>query len=139
MRYHLFLNFNRKMIKIAKMFSRKLAVLRYLSTSVNIVPSHFTASNDERERKQSRYYKGSRRSREIIKYLVHRPRRSFYQKQVEEHNLGSILIFMSALFIFCQSFKIIPDMYEIFQCHQLGKYGGNCEMNGPVCIFSILP
>ena len=34
MRYHLFLNSIRKIVKIAKMFSRKLAVPRYLSTSV---------------------------------------------------------------------------------------------------------
>ena len=34
MRYHLFLNFFRKVGKIAKVFSRKLAVPRYMSTSV---------------------------------------------------------------------------------------------------------
>ena len=76
---------------------------------------------------------GSRRGREIIRCLVHKPRRTFTKKQIEEHNLGIILILMSSLFIFCQSFKIIPDMYEIFQCNRLGKYGGNCEMKGPVC------
>ena len=36
MRYHLFLNLFRKMFKIAKVFSRKLAVPRYMSTSVHI-------------------------------------------------------------------------------------------------------
>jgi hypothetical protein len=77
---------------------------------------------------------GSRRGRDIIKSLVQRPRRTFTKKQIEEHNLGIILIVMSSLFIFCQSFKIIPDMYEIFQCNRLGKYGGNCEMKGPVSI-----
>ena len=35
MRYHLFLNFVRKVGKIAKVFSRKLAVPRYMSTSVH--------------------------------------------------------------------------------------------------------
>ena len=34
MRYHLFLNSFRKVLKIAKVFSRKLAVPRYMSTSV---------------------------------------------------------------------------------------------------------
>ena len=79
---------------------------------------------------------GSRRGRDIIKSLVQRPRRTFTKKQIEEHNLGIILIVMSSLFIFCQSFKIIPDMYEIFQCNRLGKYGGNCEMKGPVSILN---
>ena len=37
MRYHLFLNSFRKMFKIAKVFSRKLAVPRYMSTSVAVV------------------------------------------------------------------------------------------------------
>jgi hypothetical protein len=41
------------------------------------------------------------------------PRRTFLRKQQEEHTLGLILIGMSALFIFCQSFKIIPDLYEL--------------------------
>ena len=36
MRYHLFLNSFRKVLKIAKVFSRKLAVPRYMSTSVSI-------------------------------------------------------------------------------------------------------
>ena len=51
---------------------------------------------------------------------------------MEEHNLGIILIAMSSLFIFCQSFKIIPDMYELIQCNRLGTLGIECEMKGPV-------
>ena len=43
MRYHLFLNSFRKMFKIAKVFSRKLAVPRYMSTSVLI---HITTLKD---------------------------------------------------------------------------------------------
>jgi len=92
-------------------------------------------SNNGHQSKSEAYTKmvsGSRRGRDIIKSLVQRPRRTFTKKQIEEHNLGIILIVMSSLFIFCQSFKIIPDMYEIFQCNRLGKYGGNCEMKGPV-------
>ena len=95
-------------------------------------------SNNGHQSKSEAYTKmvsGSRRGRDIIKSLVQRPRRTFTKKQIEEHNLGIILIVMSSLFIFCQSFKIIPDMYEIFQCNRLGKYGGNCEMKGPVSIF----
>ena len=109
---------------------------------LSIVSLHLSASNGEsisrtQSNDNSKGYKGSRRGREIIKSLVQRPRRSFTKKQVEEHNLGIILIVMSSLFIFCQSFKIIPDMYEIFQCNHLGKYGGNCEMKGPVSMLSL--
>ena len=96
-------------------------------------------SNNGHQSKSEAYTKmvsGSRRGRDIIKSLVQRPRRTFTKKQIEEHNLGIILIVMSSLFIFCQSFKIIPDMYEIFQCNRLGKYGGNCEMKGPVSILN---
>merc|ERR1712141_761528 len=64
--------------------------------------------------------------------LVQRPRRTFTKKQMEEHNLGIILIAMSSLFIICQSFKIIPDMYEMIQCNRLGTLGQSCEMKGPV-------
>ena len=46
---------------------------------------------------------------------------------MEEHNLGIILIAMSSLFIFCQSFKIIPDLYEIIHCNHVGSLGDNCE------------
>ena len=59
--------------------------------------------------------------------LVQRPRRTFTKKQMEEHNLGIILIAMSSLFIFCQSFKIIPDLYEIIHCNHVGSLGDNCE------------
>ena len=117
-------------------------LLRTVDVYLGIVSLHLSASNGESiSRTQSNDNskdKGSCRGREIIKSLVQRPRRSFTKKQVEEHNLGIILIVMSSLFIFCQSFKIIPDMYEIFQCHRLGKYGGHCEMKGPVGIFSTL-
>jgi hypothetical protein len=51
---------------------------------------------------------------------------------MEEHSLGMILIAMSSLFIFCQSFKIIPDMYELIQCNHVGTSGHKCDMNGPV-------
>ena len=51
---------------------------------------------------------------------------------MEEHNLGIILIAMSSLFIFCQSFKIIPDMYELILCNRLGHLGADCKMKGPV-------
>jgi len=73
------------------------------------------------------------RGRQLIKNLVRqRPRRTFTKKQMEEHNLGIILIAMSSLFIFCQSFKIIPDMYELILCNRLGHLGADCEMKGPV-------
>ena len=56
---------------------------------------------------------------------------------MEEHNLGIILIAMSSLFIFCQSFKIIPDMYELILCNRLGHLGADCEMKGPVNLISL--
>ena len=56
------------------------------------------------------------------------PRRTFLRKQQEEHTLGLILIGMSALFIFCQSFKIIPDLYELVVCNQVGNLGHNCAI-----------
>ena len=73
-----------------------------------------------------------KRSCQIWQSLVQRPRRTFTKKQMEEHNLGIILIAMSSLFIFCQSFKIIPDLYELIQCNHVGSLGHNCEMKGPV-------
>ena len=68
--------------------------------------------------------------------LVQRPRRTFTKKQMEEHNLGIILIAMSSLFIFCQSFKIIPDLYEIIHCNHVGSLGDNCEF-APVCCLPV--
>ena len=56
------------------------------------------------------------------------PRRTFLRKQQEEHTLGLILIGMSTLFIFCQSFKIIPDLYELIVCNQVGSLGHNCAI-----------
>ena len=73
-----------------------------------------------------------RGGRDLIMSLVQRPRRTFTKKQMEEHNLGIILITMSTLFIFCQSFKIIPDLYEIIHCNRLGTLGDKCEMEGSV-------
>ena len=79
------------------------------------------------------------RGRQLIKNLVRqRPRRTFTKKQMEEHNLGIILIAMSSLFIFCQSFKIIPDMYELILCNRLGHFGSDCEMRGSVSAFHYL-
>lgn len=83
---------------------------------------------------QYRFHRGDG----LIKSLVRqRPRRTFTKKQMEEHNLGMILIAMSSLFIFCQSFKIIPDLYELIQCNRLGTLGHNCDMKGPVRTSSI--
>ena len=56
------------------------------------------------------------------------PRRTFLRKQQEEHTLGLILISMSALFIFCQAFKIIPDLYEVLVCNEGGSLGHNCAI-----------
>ncbi len=42
---------------------------------------------------------------------------------------GLILIGMSSLFIFCQSFKIIPDLYELVVCNHAGNLGHNCAIS----------
>jgi len=36
---------------------------------------------------------------------------------------------MSTLFIFCQSFKIVPDLYELIVCRNSGNLGHNCAMS----------
>ena len=38
------------------------------------------------------------------------------EKQRQEHKLGILLVGISVLFISCQSFKIVPDLYEIMFC-----------------------
>lgn len=53
------------------------------------------------------------------------PRRTFFSKQKEEHNLGLVLFAMSTLFIICQSFKIIPDLYELIWCEPTKE----CQFN----------
>ena len=45
--------------------------------------------------------------------------RSFFDKQRQEHRLGILLVGISVLFILCQSFKIIPDVYEVIFCESL--------------------
>ncbi len=42
---------------------------------------------------------------------------------------GLILIGMSSLFIFCQSFKIIPDLYELIVCNHAGNLGHTCAIS----------
>ena len=44
--------------------------------------------------------------------------------QCQEHKLGCILIAISFLFITCQSFKLLPDVYEIVFCRFTGSEGG---------------
>ena len=50
----------------------------------------------------------------------------------DEKSLSLILITMSCLFVFCQSIKIIPDMYELFECRANNLFGHFCNMGGPV-------
>ena len=45
------------------------------------------------------------------------------EKQRQEHKLGILLVAISILFILCQSFKMIPDLYEIMYCESIA----NCE------------
>ena len=54
------------------------------------------------------------------------------QNAVDEKSLSRILITMSGLFVFCQSIKIIPDMYELFECKSKNLLGHFCEMDGPI-------
>lgn len=39
-----------------------------------------------------------------------------FEKQRQEHKLGIMLIAVSVMFIVCQSFKMIPDLYEVLFC-----------------------
>ena len=139
--YHgqLFFSANRWRLDVLTFLIKDFAYYQSVTSCIDSICAATSngESNSGQQSKSETYTKmvsGSRRGRDIIKSLVQRPRRTFTKKQIEEHNLGIILIVMSSLFIFCQSFKIIPDMYEIFQCNRLGKYGGNCEMKGPVSL-----
>lgn len=76
---------------------------------------------------------GRFRSHASQRETISAPRKTFLRKQKEEHNLGIILIGMSTLFIICQSFKIVPDLYELIWCNPSGS-GGQCEMPGVIKI-----
>ena len=39
-----------------------------------------------------------------------------FEKQRQEHKLGIMLIAVSVMFIVCQSFKMVPDLYEVMFC-----------------------
>jgi len=45
-------------------------------------------------------------------------KRNYFDKQRQEHRLGILLVGISVLFISCQSFKIIPDVYEVIYCEE---------------------
>ena len=48
-----------------------------------------------------------------------------------DKGLSAILLCMSALFIICQSLKLIPDLYELLVCHlTLDTIGHHCDMDG---------
>ena len=49
-----------------------------------------------------------------------------YRKHREEQHLGFILICLCTFFIFCQSIKILPDIYEVTECDA----GEECLMHG---------
>lgn len=42
---------------------------------------------------------------------------------------------MSSLFIVCQSFKTVPDLYELIVCNKIGE-AGNCDM--PLAILNVM-
>ena len=50
-------------------------------------------------------------------------------RSAEEKSLRAILFTMSLLFIVCQAWKIVPDVYELFFCRENGHH---CKMDGPV-------
>ena len=54
-------------------------------------------------------------------------------RQRREANLGYVLVSISVLFIICQSFKIIPDIYEVITC-RFGdvREDGGCGSNSYV-------
>ena len=45
----------------------------------------------------------------------------------EEIQLARALLIVVFLFIFCQSFKIIPDLYEVIWCSQYYQEEQNCK------------
>ena len=49
-----------------------------------------------------------------------------FERQRQEHKLGILLVSISILFISCQSFKIIPDLYEVMYCPERGTE--NCQV-----------
>ena len=55
------------------------------------------------------------------------------EKQRQEHKLGILLVAISILFILCQSFKMIPDLYEIMYCESIA----NCESTPFVTFWSV--
>ena len=48
----------------------------------------------------------------------------FFENQRQEHKLGVMLVAISLLFVTCQSFKLIPDVYEALFCMHKGT--GEC-------------
>lgn len=52
--------------------------------------------------------------------------RSILKKKQDEYKLGWILVGISGVFIFCQSFKIVPDLYEMIVCNNLRMSGERC-------------
>ena len=49
------------------------------------------------------------------------------QDQGKEQRLGKLLFGISVLFIFCQSFKMVPDIYELIFCPPSKDNNGQCE------------
>ena len=49
------------------------------------------------------------------------------EEQRQEHKLGVLLVSISILFICCQSFKIIPDIYELIFCPPAEGQEHECE------------
>lgn len=49
-------------------------------------------------------------------------------RQTQEKNLAAVLIGISLLFIFCQSAKIIPDLYEVIYCRWPSDEPKDCEI-----------
>ena len=49
------------------------------------------------------------------------------EEQRQEHKLGTLLVSISVLFICCQSFKMIPDIYELIFCPPVEGKDHNCE------------
>ena len=40
----------------------------------------------------------------------------FFTHPIQESRMVTIVIVIVFLFIVCQSFKLVPDVYEVFQC-----------------------
>ena len=73
-------------------------------------PSSLSPTGRHASRRPSRAHRPPLRSTASVR------EESPSSRQNRENNLAAVLMGISLLFIFCQSAKIIPDLYEVIYC-----------------------